>query len=260
MSSVFFSVASAHSVVKTPSFFTPHQTATQHNFPPTTCSPREIPSRNPNPPSATDAQTHLHSETDAASTSSTKKISAPSKPAVNRHPNIAPAHRSIRACRNQPAQLSKRAHPPQPDSIPSLPSAERYAPHRPTETTSHDASEQPQNSASASHPFAGSAHLAASNRRASQSASVTPSRCDRPTIPRYFRRARTADTAAKSPATACSEARTRDRGSSKSIHPKQEGPSPEFRASQTDIHAHKFSAPKQAAPAGKCRESRRTPR
>ena len=56
-------------------------------------------------------------------------------------------------------------------------------------------------------------------RRASQIASAIPSRCDRPTNPQYFRRARTADTAAKFPATACSAAQTRARGSNKSIHP-----------------------------------------
>src|SRR5580692_12283710 len=72
------------------SFFTRHQTATQHNSPPTTHSPRAIPSHNPNPPNAIDAQTHPHSETGATSKSSTKKISAPSKLSANKHPNIVP--------------------------------------------------------------------------------------------------------------------------------------------------------------------------
>src|SRR5580704_11983817 len=110
------------------SFFPLTRTAAQHNSPPTTCSPLSNSSHNPNPPNAAGAQTHLHSETGAASTSSTKKISAPSTPDANKHTNIALIHHSIRAYKNQPTPDSKRKRPPQPDSTPSHPSAERCVP------------------------------------------------------------------------------------------------------------------------------------
>ncbi len=173
------------------SFFNP--TATPHNFPPTTHSPFSTPSHNPNPPNATDAQTHLHSETGAASTSSTKKISAPSKPAANKHPNTSPIHPSIRAYKNPPARQSKRVHPPQPNSTLSLPSAARYAPHLPTKIISRDASAPPQNSASASRRVAESPHRAIQIHRASQIASAIPPRSGRPTNHQSLRRARTAN-------------------------------------------------------------------
>src|ERR1700684_3016337 len=161
------------------SFFPLTQTATQHNSPPTTCSPLSNSSHNPNPPNAAGAQTHLHSETGAASTSSTKKISAPPPPAANKHPNTTPSSHSILAYKNQPALALKREHPPEPNSVPSLPSAERCVPPRQTETISHAASVPPQNSASASRLFAESLRRATQIHHASQIAFAIPSSCDR---------------------------------------------------------------------------------
>jgi hypothetical protein len=185
------------------SFFSVNQTASQHNFPPATHLPRANSSHNPNPPDAIDAQTHLHSETGAASTSATTRISAPSNRAANKHPNIDPILRSTHVCRNQRAPASKRERRRQQDSILSLPSAERCAPRRRAKTISHGASVRRQNSASASRLFAESLRRATQIHRASQIASEIPPRCDRRTTPRYFHRARIADTAVKSPATAC---------------------------------------------------------
>jgi hypothetical protein len=179
------------------------QTASQRNFPPATCSPRPNWSHNPVQLSANDAQMHLRLETGAASTSSTTKISALSTRAANTHPNNAPTHRSIRVCKSRLAPASEREHPRQQDSIPSLLSVERCGRHHPTRTISRAASAQPQNCASASHLFAGSAHHAASSRRASQIASATPTRCDRPTSHLCFRCAHTANTAGRFPGTAC---------------------------------------------------------
>src|SRR5579862_3661686 len=121
---------------------------------------------------------HLHSETDATSTSSTTKISAPSKPAANKHRNIDPILDSIRAYKNQPALASKRGHPRRQDSILSHLSVERYAPRLPAKTISRDASARRQSSSSASRLFAESLHRATRIHHASQIASATPSRCD----------------------------------------------------------------------------------
>jgi hypothetical protein len=179
------------------------RTASQRNSPPTTCSPRANWSRSPNPLSAIDAQTHLHSGIGATLRSSTTKISAPSKRASNKHPNIDPTHHSIHVCKNRRAPVSRHGRQRPPNSIPSLPSVERCARRPQAKIIFRDASARPQSSASASHPFARSAHLATSTRHASQIAFATPSRCDRPTNPRYFHRARIANIGAKFPATAC---------------------------------------------------------
>src|SRR5579871_2193841 len=184
------------------SCFTPHQTATQHKSPPTTCSPPANSSHSPSQLSANDEQTHPHSETDATSTSSTTKISALSKRAASTRPNIDPIHRSLRVYKNQRVPASKREHPPQLNSTLLPPSVERYAPHRLAGTTFHDASARQQNFASASRLFAESLRRATRIHRASQIAPATPSRFDHPTNPRCFRRVHTANTAAKFPETA----------------------------------------------------------
>src|SRR5271168_476481 len=86
---------------------------------------------NPIPPDACGAQTHPHSQTDASSSSATKKISAPSKSSVNKPPYTVPVPRQSPSYKNQSARASTPAHPPPPNSILSPPSAAQYAPHPP---------------------------------------------------------------------------------------------------------------------------------
>ena len=83
----------------------------------------------------------------------------------------------------------------------------------PSKNNFRDASARRQSSASASYPFAASAPPPATQPSRVANRVRNSSRSDRLATPRCFRPGRTANTAAKSPANACSAARTRARGS-----------------------------------------------